>query len=296
MNSQYPTRSLHSQSRSFLAKLLYLNLILFAHSHVTLIAHAEEPSGQEPALSPEITKLQQHIAKTASWNQLTLDRTPNEVMTPHIGLLWNNNIRGSATGATVLYLADGIPHAAVCIYPWDGKLNHDLDSMSTESITARRDNQVIWHPTEPGIKLLTIPDAPAPADKPFARLRQMKALVGRYECTMLGWKLDKTDRELLRLLPQPIYRYPENHPTHLDGAVFAFALGTDPEILLKIEAVRRPNEGSIWQVAFCRRTSGELEAKLHDEIVWHADAHPTYDDPGKIHLVLPSPLPSEIRQ
>jgi hypothetical protein len=257
-------------------------------------ALADDASPNEVALPPEIVKLQQHIAKTADWNQLALDRTPDEVMKPHVALLWSNNVRGSATGATVLYLADGIPQAVACIYPWEGKLNHDLDSMSTELLTARRDNQVIWHPKEPGVEYQSVTDVQAPSDKPLSRLRQMKAIASHYECTMLGWKLDKTDREPLRLLPQPIYRYPENHSRCLDGAVFAFVLGTDPEILLMVEAVQKPGDDFTWQVAFCRRTSGELEAKLNDQIVWHAHAHPPFNDPKQIHFVIASPLPPEI--
>lgn len=294
MHAWLPSRSLKLQGYPLMVKLLLAITWGIFCTLTAALTLAEDANPQEVALPPAIIKLQQHIARTADWNQLALDRTPDEVMTPHVALLWTNNVRGSATGATVLYLADGVPQAVACIYPWEGKLNHDLDSMSTERLSARRDNQVIWHPTEPGIELQTVTNVQAPAEKPLSRLRQMKAIASRYECTMLGWKLDKTDREPLRLLPQPIYRYPENHSRYLDGAVFAFVLGTDPEILLKIEADQKSGESPVWQVAFCRRTSGELEAKLHDQIVWHAAAHPPSSDSEQIHFVIASPLPPEI--
>ena len=42
------------------------------------------------------------------------------------------------------------------------------------------------------------------------------------------------------------------HPALIDGAVFAFVQGTDPEAVLLIEAVRR-DDRTVWQYAFGRR-------------------------------------------
>ena len=51
----------------------------------------------------------------------------------------------------------------------------------------------------------------------------------------------------LRLLPKPLYRYESTDPEVLDGAVFALvsSAGTDPEIILLIEARKTP-EGPRW--------------------------------------------------
>ena len=65
---------------------------------------------------------------------------------------------------------------------------------------------MIWSPESPGVEFKDIPGAPAPADTPAARLRQMKVLTDRFKVTMTGWKPDKSDREELRLLPKPLYR------------------------------------------------------------------------------------------
>ena len=45
------------------------------------------------------------------------------------------------------------------------------------------------------------------------------------------------DRDL-RLLAQPIYRYEKTEGDLIDGGLFAFVLGTDPEAFLMIEARR----------------------------------------------------------
>ena len=52
----------------------------------------------------------------------------------------------------------------------------------------------------------------------------------------------------LRLLPTPIARYGEPGTKLLDGALFAFVLGTDPEVFLFLEA--RPGQGRL-RVAVC---------------------------------------------
>src|SRR5262249_53144581 len=139
-------------------------------------------------------------------------------------------------------------------------------------LVARDRGGTVWAPESPGVEFHDVPDGPAPAETPVLRLAQMKALGARFTATLTGWKDDESDKEVLRLLPRPLYRYDMKaaRDTHLnlrDGALFAFVQGTDPEVLLLVEAVvldDRPR----WQYAFARATSGALEARLGDELVW----------------------------
>ena len=48
---------------------------------------------------------------------------------------------------------------------------------------------------------------------------------------------DKFGRQQLRLLSKPLYSYGKAGSQVLDGAIFAFAKGTNPEVLVLIEAV-----------------------------------------------------------
>ena len=77
----------------------------------------------------------------------------------------------------------------------------------------------------------------------------------------------------LRLLPQPLYRYEPFGGKVLDGGLFSFAAGTDPEVLLLIEA-RRENRELIWQYAFARFNYAELSASFKGDRVWRVDADP----------------------
>jgi len=80
------------------------------------------------------------------------------------------------------------------------------------------------------------------------------------------------------MLAQPIYRYESEDPQVLDGGVFAFVQGTDPEALLMLEAVRK-GDGREWHYGFVRRTSGVLDARHRGKLVWHVPTAANRNDP-----------------
>jgi hypothetical protein len=248
--------------------------------------HAQDASG-----SPSEPKtLRELIDASLKWYQLYPDadaKEPAEVLSV---LRWANNARGSEDGVTVLYVHSGRPLAAACIYPWAGQLEHDFESLSRDKIVARRDGEVVWQPEAAGVTFADVPEAPVPAATRPLRLRQMKTLAEKFRATLLGWKLDNTDREELRLLSRPLYRYEPKEGPVSDGAVFAFVMGTDPEVLLLLEAVKE-GETAKWQYAFARRTSGELEARFQDTVVWRAARFPRQNDPRQPHFTRGTRLP-----
>ncbi|HEV3005878.1 MAG TPA: hypothetical protein VGX78_15535, partial [Pirellulales bacterium] len=75
------------------------------------------------------------------------------------------------------------------------------------------------------------------------------------------------DGEELRLLPRPLYRYQTQRTDLIDGALFAFVQGTDPEVVLVLEAVGRDAE-SEWRYALTRRSVLPLEADIDGERIW----------------------------
>ena len=125
------------------------------------------------------------------------------------------------------------------------------------------------------------------------KIDQMKEMVKSFSSTMLGWNANKTDRELLRLLPRPLYRYENTRGDIIDGSVFAFVQGTDPESLLLLEATKTRDK-SKWEYAFVRRTSGELEGRFKDEVVWHAERHPDNTDIRSTYRSLSRPIPPDV--
>jgi hypothetical protein len=70
----------------------------------------------------------------------------------------------------------------------------------------------------------------------------------------------------LRLLAKPVYRYSEKGKI-LDGALFIFALGTNPEVCLVLEAFQY-DKGSRYRYALAPMSIYELEARYKDNPVW----------------------------
>jgi hypothetical protein len=190
-------------------------------------------------------------------------------------LRWRNVTRGTqvSEGVLVIWAHHGRPEASLGVYPYDGNLVFDFVSLSRGSkLVGRDEGRVFWSPEAPGVEFKDLPDAPAPANSAAGRLRQMRTLADRFRVTMTGWKPDKSDREELRLLAKPLFRdetraAQPRDTDWIDGGVFAFVQGTDPEAILLLEAVHQ-NGRARWQYAFARATAAGLEARLDKTVVW----------------------------
>jgi hypothetical protein len=88
----------------------------------------------------------------------------------------------------------------------------------------------------------------------------------------------------LRLLPTPIARYGESGSNLVDGALFAFVLGTDPEVFLFIEA-RSGAQGPEWQYALAPMTIFAVKASYQGKAVWELPNRGPATDPDKPFFV-----------
>jgi hypothetical protein len=104
-------------------------------------------------------------------------------------------------------------------------------------LTAEREGSVVWTPAKRGLELRPIPGAPASADSAAMRLRQLRSLAQEFSGRQTNRRGVDSD---MRLLAQPVYRYEKIKGDLIDGALFAFLQGTDPEVFLLIEARRTP--------------------------------------------------------
>ena len=272
-----------------------LMAIVYVLSAVWTVRPSLAWAAKETAASREgePTSLREMIDQGVNQYEVYASAEATEPAEPRVAMRWANNARGSEDGITILYIYQGRPLAAACLYPWAGELVHDFQSMSRDKIVARFEGAIVWQPQESPFKFADIADAPAPAETPAQRLRQMKKLAEEFQSTMVGWKADNTDREELRLLSRPLFRYEPNEGAVVDGAVFAFVMGTDPESLLLIEAVRQ-DSSPVWKYAFVRRTSGELDGRHRGTVVWTAARYPPSGDPTQPGYSLRRPIPPEL--
>ncbi len=205
-------------------------------------------------------------ADSSSGRQLALREEPI--------LRWTNPLGGrQAHGDVFLWTDEGRPAAVLSLYEYttpDGIVHehHEFCSLATEKLFGEGPDDRDWSPAEAGIKLVPVPEAPAPAATAARRLSQMRELAGRFT----GAKITREERERrdLRLLSQPVLRYESKHHAVADGALFALVEATDPEIFLVLEA--RPENGEArWHYGLARMNSLWLAASYQDRQVWEAD-------------------------
>jgi len=141
---------------------------------------------------------------------------------------------------------------------------HDWTSLSTSPIVAEVRTKAVWRP-KPGVTFRPVPKAPTPAANPQARLRQLRAMAEEFSATddflAAGWSQ-------LRLLPKPWLRYGKAGSGVEDGALFAFAIGTDPEVVLMIESRSDPAGVRRWEYALAPMTSFEVKVSWKGNEVW----------------------------
>jgi hypothetical protein len=189
-------------------------------------------------------------------------------------LRWTNPGTGRIYGDIFVWTSRGRPEVVLSLFKgWEPVwgLTAEVHSVALTNIVAERDKKVVWQPGEPGITLRDAPDTPEPADTPTRRLRQMRDLAQTFSSFMIDYRRNQNgERQTLRLLTQPIYRYESPEQALIDGAIFAFVLGTDPEVLLLCEA--RQIEGRArWQYALARLNNDELFALQGDREVWRIE-------------------------
>ena len=89
-----------------------------------------------------------------------------------------------------------------------------------------------WAPRKPLLKFTDVPDAPLPGQTSMHRIVQMKNIIG----AILPPSPIRETRPTLRPMPRPIDRYSDAAAGQADGAIFIFASGTNPEVMVLIEA------------------------------------------------------------
>ncbi len=122
-----------------------------------------------------------------------------------------------------------------------------------------------WGP-QAGLDRKELPGAGAPAATAGARLVQIRRLAQEFT----GHEVDGEGKRWdLRLLPAPLYRYPAAKTGVVDGALFTLVsnAGTDPEVLLVIEA-RRQGGKTRWEYACGRFSDRSLYVRRNDKEVW----------------------------
>lgn len=137
---------------------------------------------------------------------------------------------------------------------------YEFNSLSQNPVQASRGEQRIWHCNDAGITWIEESKANAPATTAAARLAQMRTIARRF--TAHGPSNE------FRLMTQPIYRYSSDAQEVTDGAIFSYALTSDPCVWLLIEA-----RDDAWHYALARSNSNELKVSDGPREIWSVPKH-----------------------
>jgi hypothetical protein len=198
-------------------------------------------------------------------------------------LRYSDPTRGFSGGqslldATVWRLGEqGRPTALVTLEIYraadDARLSYEFVSLTPAAfeLARRADPVVRWLATKTDLQIRPLDDAPPPAKTASGRLVQMREIARRFrvrETTVNDVVVD------CRLLSQPIDRYQAEGEEIVDGVVFAFANGTNPELGLLIET-----DGETWSYGAVRLSAAATSVLLGEREVasfpYYGDARAT---------------------
>ncbi|MEX2137880.1 MAG: hypothetical protein WD894_01375 [Pirellulales bacterium] len=172
-----------------------------------------------------------------------------------------------------------------------GVWGHDLVATSDVRVAAVVAGHGRWAPREMDFKLLPVPEARAPGATEVARLRQMKQFARSLSASQ-EWQGQRAE---LRLLPTEIYRYSDAESGLVDGAAFAFAVGSNPEAILFVEAHKAdtdPGAPGSWKFGLARMSAAAVTFKHGDTEVWTVPQ--SFGSSGATYYAFTRPVPGRV--
>jgi hypothetical protein len=245
-------------------------------------AQPELPA-EDKALREKWQQVYQKIAGTIEMRRgdmaLALEKSPL--------LFYTNPVRTHQQHGTIfLWTKNGRPTVFGSIWSAVNRndasirfVTHEFHSLAdTPDVSGRQEGVTIWSSGEAGIAWQSLANSPAPAATRTARLVQLRQLARR-----LSARITSEEATDLRLMPNPLYRYPEQPAAALDGGLFAFCLTTDPELIVLLEADTSAKSPA-YRVAFARFGNQAMELKDGDKQLWSCDRGEMGRAEGKYYL------------
>lgn len=277
-----------AMSPQLLLASLVAALLISASGHVLLGQDkGPGPPGKRDAQVGEMKQIAESLAVSRGEGP---EKSPVKLRGEPL-LRWNDPIRHFSNASLWAWGETGRPLAVLALEmsqdTASGRLTWALEfiSLAPESsrfpeeyrikATVNKSDQhlnssFIWAPEKPGVTFRDIPDAPTPAQTPRLRLAQMRDLIKRFAATEHVTR----QPDLLRLMPHPIDRYADPAKEQVDGAIFLFAHGTNPEAMVLIEAQGSAPEKATWRFAVARVTVAPFEVTFDRKEVWTVPYHP----------------------
>jgi hypothetical protein len=188
-------------------------------------------------------------------------------------LRWSNPVAQEEDAGLFLWTRQGRPLAAAQFFVRKNLWMHEFQSLSESPFTVNWNGETIWDPKEAGLTFHVEPDSQPPEGSAVRRLRQMRTIAESFTASV-EFQYENDSHYELRLLPRPLYRYGSAEGSVLDGTLWAFVQGTNPEVLLLVESRTAPDRTLRWNYAVAAMTSYPAEAKRKGKSVWKVGRQP----------------------
>jgi hypothetical protein len=245
-------------------RLLFLLLLPLAICPSATAAEEDDAAAKE---KNQAQRLEFMKAQAAGYRFAAADSDRRELQIVAEPLLrWTNPVSGLQDGTLFLWTEkSGRPAAAAQVFlTADNLWLHEFQSLYEGPFSAQRDGEPVWEPSRAGISFKKLAGAPTPASTAVKRLSQMRQLANRFTAND---EFEGKSRWELRMLAKPLLRYADEKAGLLDGAMFALAHGTDPEVFILLEA-RQSDGDYAWHYALAPMTGYALKAQLDGKETW----------------------------
>lgn len=217
------------------------------------------------------------------------DEAVESKLRPEPALVWDNPVSGTKIGILAVFTRNGRPDV-MAQFSFTSPKNavNEFHNLCGDKVVMKRGTNTLWSPAETSTKWQTLNTSEKPAATPLLRLVQMRRLAEKFTVEDdFGW--DKKELNQLRLLTTPVHRYGKPDEEVVDGAVFVYALATDPEAVLMLECVRGES-GLSWRYGFGPMSIYALKAKLDNAVVWEIPERKQFGQPKSVQYVFPYQL------
>ncbi len=263
----------------FLVRKTWLRGMLFAGVLLAIAAAGRtEPAAKKA--SPDIADTSEREKRLEDMRilagRLSFEEPGDKRVSPHKVveqplLHFTDADRGIFDGTLWAYGREGRPVAVLELYcgrEANPRYRHATTGTCDRPLKLSGAPGILWTPRQTAVTWGALKADTPPAAEPAARLRQIKALAKRFNVHQIFEPTKQ--REELRLLVQPLHRYTDKAEKVGDGVLFAYALGTNPEALLFIEARDEAAGGMAWHYGYARRgSSASLHGFLDGQEVWN---------------------------
>jgi hypothetical protein len=184
-------------------------------------------------------------------------------------LYYGDPTRNNSNGSVWIWGDSGRPVSIMELYQPSDRPDDwvfVVNNLSGGVIRAQRKEQLWWRENESAVEWKQIGEADPVASAKPQRLLQLKALARRFKAHEF-WDPNNSRFEL-RQLSQALHRFADEEHGLIDGGVFAFSNGTNPEVILLLEAKSEGGAEPRWQYALARLGHAEMHVAFDDVEVW----------------------------